>query len=163
VAKGSESRATSILEDILMTPKRLLGYLGTLAGACLLAAAGLATAQENLGTQSIGKMEFQKNCAACHGMGGKGDGPLVEFLKQTPPDLTLLSKRYGGVYPQDKVYEWIRDVEKVRAHGTAEMPVWGERYSREIMETYGPDYVGPGSSVTQRILELVYFIGSIQQ
>ena len=96
-------------------------------------------------------------------MGGKGDGPLIEFLKQTPPDLTLLSKRYGGVYPQDKVYDWIRDVGKVWAHGTQEMPVWGERYSREIIETYGPDYAGPGSSVTQRILELVYYIGSIQQ
>ena len=146
-----------------MTLKRLVKCLGTGSAACLLAFSSLAVAQENLGSQSIGKMEFQKNCAACHGMGGKGDGPMVEFLKQTPPDLTLLSKRYGGVYPQDKVYDWIRDVEKVRGHGTAEMPVWGERYSREIMETYGPDYVGPGSSVTQRILELVYYIGSIQQ
>lgn len=146
-----------------MTLKRMLKQVAAAVSVLLFAAGSLAYAQENLGSQSIGKMEFQKNCAACHGMGGHGDGPLVEFLKQTPPDLTLLSKRYGGVYPQDKVYDWIRDVEKVRAHGTAEMPVWGERYSREIMETYGPDYVGPGSSVTQRILELVFFIGSIQQ
>jgi mono/diheme cytochrome c family protein len=118
---------------------------------------------EDLGTQSIGKMEFQKNCASCHGKGGKGDGPMLEFLKQTPPDLTMLSKSNGGVYPQDKVYAWIRDPQKIRAHGTEEMPIWGDRYSKEIIEKYGPDYYGPGSSVQERILELVFFLGSIQE
>jgi len=134
-----------------------------LAGIFLLTAGTAAVAQEDLGTQSIGKMEFQKNCASCHGMGGKGDGPLVEFLKQSPKDLTTLSKSNGGVYPQDKVYEWIRDPKRIRAHGTEEMPIWGDRYSMEIIDKYGPDYYGPGSSVRERVLELVFYIGSIQQ
>jgi hypothetical protein len=68
------------------------------AGVLLLALGGVFFAQEDMGIQSIGKMEFQKNCAVCHGVGGKGDGPFIDFLKQTPPDLTLLSKRYGGIY-----------------------------------------------------------------
>jgi len=146
----------------MMTPS-LVKHVSKLAGIVLLTTGSAAFAQEEMGTQSIGKMEFQKNCAACHGMGGKGDGPLVEFLKQTPPDLTLLSKKNGGVYPQAKVYEWIRDAKRVRAHGTQEMPIWGDRYSKEIIEYYGPDYTGPGSSVQQRILELVFYIGTIQQ
>ena len=146
----------------MMTPS-FVKYVSKIAGLVLLATGSAAFAQDDLGTQSIGKMEFQKNCAACHGMGGKGDGPLVEFLKQTPPDLTLLSKKNGGVYPQAKVYEWIRDAKRVRAHGTEEMPIWGDRYSKEIIELYGPDYTGPGSSVQQRILELVFYIGTIQQ
>lgn len=132
-------------------------------GILLLVTGGAAFAQEDMGTQSIGKMEFQKNCASCHGIDGKGGGPFVEFLKQAPPDLTQLSKRNGGVYPQAKVYEWIRDPQRIRAHGTEEMPIWGERYSREIIEKYGPDYVGPGSSVQERILELVFYLGTIQE
>ena len=146
-----------------MAKRRIVRHVGNIAGILLLAAGSIVFAQEDIGTQSIGKMEFQKNCASCHGMGGKGGGPLVEFLKQTPPDLTLLSKRYGGVYPQEKVYEWIRDAKRIRAHGTQEMPIWGDRYSQEIVEKYGYDYVGPGSSVRERILELVFYIGIIQQ
>ena len=138
-------------------------HLVEVSGIVLLITGSAAFAQDDFGTTSIGKMEFQKNCAACHGMEGKGDGPLIEFLKQTPPDLTLLSKKNGGVYPQKKVYEWIRDPNRIRAHGTDEMPIWGDRYSREIIELYGPDYAGPGSSVRQRILELVFYIGTIQQ
>ena len=146
-----------------MTTPTIVKHVSHAACIFLLTAGSAVFAQEDMGTQSIGKMEFQKNCAACHGKGGKGDGPLVEFLKQTPPDLTLLSKKNGGVYPQAKVYEWIRDPKKVRAHGTEEMPIWGDRYSKEIIEYYGPDYTGPGSSVQQRILELVFYIGTIQQ
>jgi mono/diheme cytochrome c family protein len=146
-----------------MTKKGITGQVCGWAAVFLLTAGTTALAQEDLGTQTIGKMEFQKNCASCHGAGGKGDGPLVEFLKQTPSDLTTLSKNNGGVYPQDKVYEWIRDPMRVRAHGTTEMPIWGDRYSMEIIEKYGPDYYGPGSSVQQRILELVFYLGTIQQ
>ena len=146
-----------------MTKKGIAWQVFGLAAIFMLTAGTGAVAQEDLGTQSIGKMEFQKNCASCHGMGGKGDGPLVEFLKQSPSDLTLLSKNHGGVFPQDKVYEWIRDPMRVRAQGTKEMPIWGDRYSMEIIEKYGPDYYGPGSSVQQRILELVFYLGTIQQ
>lgn len=146
-----------------MTKAGFARQLAGLSGLLLLAAGTAAFAQEDLGTESIGKMEFQRNCASCHGMGGKGDGPLVEFLRQSPSDLTLLSKNNGGIYPQDKVYEWIRDPKRIRAHGTEEMPIWGDRYSMEIIEKYGPDYYGPGSSVQERILELVFYIGSIQQ
>ena len=146
-----------------MNARRIVKGACLFAGAVALSIGSSAIAQENFGTQSIGKMEFQKNCAACHGPGGKGDGPFVEFLKQTPPDLTMLSKRYGGIYPQERVYAWIRDAERVRAHGTSDMPVWGDRYAAEIIQQYGPDYTGPGSSVNERILELVFYLGSIQE
>lgn len=139
------------------------GQVGWLAALVLLAAGGMVQAQEDVGIQNIGKMEFQKHCAVCHGMSGKGDGPIVEFLKQKPADLTQLRKRNGGVYPQDKVYAWIRDADRIRAHGTQDMPIWGERYSKEIIEQYGEHYSGMGSSVQQRILELVFYIGAIQQ
>ncbi len=35
-----------------------------------------------------GKDAFAKNCAQCHGMSGKGDGPMSGMLKEPPADLT---------------------------------------------------------------------------
>ena len=146
-----------------MKTQSISNYLSKVTGILLLASASMALALEDIGTTSIGKIEFQKNCAACHGAGGKGDGPFVEFLKETPSDLTVLSKNNAGIFPQARVYDYIRDAERVRAHGTKDMPIWGDRYSQEIIERYGEMYSGPGSSVNERILELVFYLGNIQQ
>ena len=62
-----------------MTKSSIKSWAATFAGAVLLGAGSTGLAMEDLGTTSIGKMEFQKNCASCHGMGGKGDGPLLEL------------------------------------------------------------------------------------
>ncbi len=121
------------------------------------------SAQEDWGTEHIGEAAFLKSCAACHGADGKGTGPILDILKQKPADLTTISKRNGGKYPQQKIYAWIRDPERIRAHGSAEMPIWGEKFSKEIIESYGPYYTGPACSVQARILELVFYIGTIQK
>ncbi len=146
-----------------MKTQSISKYIGKVTGILLLGSGSLAFAIEDIGTTSIGKMEFQRNCASCHGAGGKGDGPFVEFLKETPSDLTVLSKNNAGIFPQAMIYDYIRDAEKIRAHGTKEMPIWGDRYSQEIIERYGEMYAGPGSSVNERILELVFYLGTIQQ
>ena len=41
----------------------------------------------------IGKIEYQSNCASCHGMDAKGDGPVSKELKTRPTDLTVLAKK----------------------------------------------------------------------
>jgi mono/diheme cytochrome c family protein len=45
-----------------------------------------------------GKTEYQSSCAACHGVDGKGKGPLSLELKSTPTDLTVLAKKNNGVF-----------------------------------------------------------------
>jgi mono/diheme cytochrome c family protein len=40
--------------------------------AGMIAFAGSVSAQD----RDIGKIEFQSNCASCHGIGAKGDGPM---------------------------------------------------------------------------------------
>lgn len=37
---------------------------------------------------ALGKRLFAKSCAACHGEGGKGDGPAAVAFKQKPADFT---------------------------------------------------------------------------
>lgn len=46
---------------------------------------------------------YAANCAICHGLdahGGGGGG--VEGLSKTPPDLTRLAARNGGMFPTDR-------------------------------------------------------------
>jgi mono/diheme cytochrome c family protein len=141
--------------------KKKMRLLLTLTGSALLLSGSLVFAQQD----SIGMLEFQKQCAACHGMDGKGTGPFLEFLKQTPSDLTLLSKKNGGVFPYKQVYSWIEDPQRIRAHGTSEMPIWGDRYNAEVIEKYGPYDTGSKAAkeVQARILELVFFLATIQE
>jgi len=105
----------------------------------------------------IGQHEFQKNCAVCHGMDGKGGGQILDILKQAPPDLTLITQRHGGSFPYKKIYRWIEDPSGTRGHGSQEMPVWGQRYSREEIMKYGEFDFERKGVVQARILELVFF------
>ena len=88
----------------------------------------------------IGKSEFQSSCASCHGTDAKGKGPVSGQLKIPPPDLTMLAKSNNGVFPTDAVYETIYGLKTIPAHGTREMPIWGERFNPIIKL---PHYVDP--------------------
>lgn len=71
---------------------------------------------------------FQSYCATCHGKLGKGDGPAAAALKKTPADLTKISARNGGKFPDIQVKRYIEGLDEVAAHGSRDMPVWGELF-----------------------------------
>ena len=73
-----------------------------------------------------GKLDFESSCSTCHGIDGKGKGPLGEELRVAPADLTL-AKKNNGVFPVNAVYETIYGI-KIVAHGPPDMPIWGYRY-----------------------------------
>ena len=78
-----------------------------------------------------GKQMFKDYCAACHGTGGKGDGPAADILKTAPPDLTMLAKNNGGKFPADHFVAVLHFGTEAHAHGTIDMPVWGPLFSKE--------------------------------
>ena len=78
--------------------------------------------------EHLGITEYELACMACHGVDGRGDGPLAKTLKARPADLTQISKANGGRFPSKKVAEMIDGRAAVAAHGSREMPVWGGRY-----------------------------------
>ena len=72
-----------------------------------------------------GKVLFKQYCAVCHGIDAKGAGPAASALKQQPTDLTQISKRNQGKFPEDRMLRVLQGQERIVSHGTAEMPVWG--------------------------------------
>jgi mono/diheme cytochrome c family protein len=106
--------------------------------------------------------EFRNSCASCHGEDGKGAGFLVKlFTGIDPGDLTQLSKNNDGVFPFVKVFQTIDGRSQIPAHGDREMPIWGDRYEVQLGDKYGP--YGSEVFVRARVLELVYYIQSIQE
>ncbi|MGN8545065.1 c-type cytochrome [Bradyrhizobium sp. 13971] len=84
----------------------------------------------------VGKAEFQASCASCHGVDGKGKGPVAGQLKVPPADLTALAKNNNGVFPITAVYEAIDGRRTISAHGTHEMPIWGTIQPRQELASH---------------------------
>lgn len=120
-----------------------------------------ALAQAKSERVDLGKREFEAKCASCHGVSGKGNGPLAELLTKRAADLTALAKRNGGVLPIARMYEVI-DGGAVAAHGTRDMPVWGLEYRLQAAEHYGELPYDPDAYVRMRILSLIDYINRIQ-
>ncbi|MGB7547040.1 MAG: c-type cytochrome [Terracidiphilus sp.] len=74
---------------------------------------------------SSGKQMYADYCAPCHGMDGKGHGPAANALKTPPTDLTLLSRKNDGKFPDTHIVAVLQFGPDIPAHGSAEMPVWG--------------------------------------
>lgn len=102
-----------------------------------------------------GKAIFKQYCSACHGADAKGRGPATPTLNTRVPDLTTLSKRYGGKFPFEFVENVLRFGPGFNAHGSKEMPVWGPIF--QYLENYND------AAVRQRIRNLCEYLESLQQ
>ncbi|MBE2257677.1 MAG: cytochrome c [Candidatus Accumulibacter sp.] len=110
----------------------------------------------------IGKNEYQSNCILCHGADLKGGGAYLEFLKATPPDLTQLSKKNGGVFPFERVYGVIDGRQEVKPHGTRDMPIWGKDYQVKAAEYYFDINYDANAYVRGRIFALIDYLNRMQ-
>jgi mono/diheme cytochrome c family protein len=103
-----------------------------------------------------GEAMFQAYCTACHGKAGKGDGPAALALKKTPADLTKISARNGGVFPEVRISRFIEGVDEIPAHGNRDMPIWGSLF-RSLSGGANSDIA------TIRVRNLTDYLKSIQQ
>ncbi len=129
------------------TTSRFARPLGIAVMALGLAAWAPASAEEELS----GAEEYRIACLSCHGVGGKGDGPLAGHLKKAPPDLTQLAKNNNGHFPFLRVIHIIDGRWEVALHGARDMPVWGKRFREDDIMT-----------ARARTLELVLYLEGIQ-
>jgi mono/diheme cytochrome c family protein len=121
-----------------------------LLGLSLMISIGTVTANE----VALGQATYLQNCAPCHGLTGKGDGPMARALTTPPANLRRLSERYGNPLPEDQIARFIDGRADVKAHGPRDMPVWGNRFYKESD--------GDERHVQRRIAELVAYLQSIQ-
>ncbi len=140
-------------------------FLGAALGCFFLALSGAgARAQTKPGSEKEyekliysvrGPDLYRAHCAACHGLDGKGNGPVAPALKATVSDLSTLTKRNGGTFPEARVRRIISgDAPSVLPHGTREMPVWGPIFHQiEEDQDFG----------NVRLQNLVKYLESIQQ
>jgi len=79
---------------------------------------------------------FHQHCSICHGVDGKGipakiggiyDPQSIEPERRVKPaDLTVLNERNAGKFPEERVRDSIYSKDSITAHGTPDMPAWGD-------------------------------------
>ena len=142
----------------MMQKKRMI--VGAI-GAVLLSVPMLAAAQQK--QFDLGKQEYQANCAVCHGVSGKGDGPYAADVgMKGVADLTQISRKNHGWFPAAKVYEVIDGRAVVKAHGPRDMPIWGTDYLANAPDPLWVVPYDPEAFVRVRILALVDYVSRLQ-
>ena len=102
-----------------------------------------------------GEHLYKQFCSACHGMDAKGQGPAAASLKMPPPDLTMLSKRHMGKFPDEYVSSVLLFGPGTTAHGSSDMPTWGPVFL--YLDKHDE------AAVRQRIKNLTDYLKSVQQ
>jgi mono/diheme cytochrome c family protein len=108
--------------------------------------------------QVEGGVLYARYCPACHGPDADGRGPVADVLRQPPTDLRRLGERYGAPLPADRIARFIDGRDRVTAHGTSEMPIWGERF--RVPE---PEASGREPAIDPRIRAMVEWLATIQR
>ncbi|HVO78565.1 MAG TPA: cytochrome c [Candidatus Bathyarchaeia archaeon] len=144
-----------------------LGIAGISLGVFLVTQGnGIARAQDpTLKVVSIsqskpdsGAQMYLDYCASCHGRDGRGNGPAASALKVPAADLTTLAKNNHGNYPSSRVGAVLEFGAPVTAHGSSDMPVWGDLF-RSLNTGKAAT---SRAAVNQRISSLDKYIRSMQ-
>lgn len=129
------------------------------AAVCFACSAGTAVAQPAIKQGPITKVPisdaplmFNTYCAVCHGKTGIGNGPAASSLTKVPADLTKISARNGGNFPDVRVRRYIEGLDEVAAHGTRDMPMWGGLFNALSRD-----------SARLRVAALADYVKSLQQ
>jgi mono/diheme cytochrome c family protein len=134
-----------------------------LAGVVLAACGGPAPTEPTLGIGALPAEQqhelFDRLCASCHGATGRGDGPVAGQLLVQPADLTTLARRHGGTFPRQRVVAALSGQRRVPAHGTNQMPVWGQR----LAPAESPAAAAGQLEQARLITALADYVASLQQ
>ena len=112
-----------------------------------------------------GTADFMTFCASCHGVNGRGNGPMVRELTKQPADLTKLTKQPAEIFPRGDIKKIVDGRTMPRSHGTAQMPVWGQRFSFQATAdgTLQEDQKGIEKQVDDRLENIMTYLESIQR
>jgi mono/diheme cytochrome c family protein len=109
-----------------------------------------------------GRATFMSFCASCHGPKADGKGNIAQYLTTKPTDLTQIAKQQEGKFPGELIGQVISGPEKVRGHGTREMPIWGNVFQSLLASDTARDET-PEERANRKIRELTAYLESVQQ
>lgn len=93
-----------------------------LIGGMAVAAWMVSAAPADAADAAAGKVKYQQFCSACHGAGGKGDGPAAASLRPKPRDHT--NEKYMKTLSDGQIFKIIK-VGGAAVGKAAMMPPWG--------------------------------------
>ena len=126
-----------------------------LVALCL--AAAPAWAQD----ADIGRAHYHAHCATCHGLEGRGDGPMAGAMVMKPVNLTELSAANGGTFPLVRVVKRIDGRDPLVSHGSP-MPVYGD-YFEGMFDVPMKAPSGQPILTSQPVVDLVAYLMEIQR
>lgn len=112
--------------------------------------------------EAVGRGIYIDNCTSCHGTTARGDGPLASQLDRPVPDLTMISKRNGGVFPMAEVLSTIDGYTRRVRDGDLVMPEFGIELQAGPLVNYdsGDSIATPTPS---RLIAIAEYLRSIQR
>ncbi len=124
----------------------------------LSACTGIGANIEDMPTRDDGAQFYAQNCVACHGVTGKGDGPTAERQVLRLPDLTTISARNGGEFPQARVMSYIWG-DPDNDHLDRVMPSFGGRMTDDLVPV---EIDGTLTPTPRQLAGLYFYLESIQ-
>ena len=73
-----------------------------------------------------------------------------------------MSKKNGGVFPLERIYEVIDGRQLVKAHGARDMPIWGKDYQIKAGQHFVDTPYDPELYVRSRVLALIDYLNKMQ-
>jgi mono/diheme cytochrome c family protein len=101
-----------------------------------------------------GRTLYDQTCAACHGPDARGGAQI--------PDLTQITARAGGTYPQMRVLDKLDGYARGQtAYDGAEMPNFGDLLTGRLARVQTPS--GLSRPMPEKIVALEAYLRSIQR
>ncbi|MCC5957561.1 MAG: cytochrome c [Natronohydrobacter sp.] len=101
-----------------------------------------------------GRALYDQNCAACHGADARGGAQV--------PDLTQITARAGGSYPQMRVLDKLDGYARGQTvYDGAEMPNFGDLLTGRLTRVQTPS--GLSRPMPEKIIALDAYLRSIQR
>lgn len=120
------------------------------ATGLLLTGCGDPVHEENEADSSAerGAALFAEHCTDCHGGDARGSGPIAAGLTSVPSDLTRISERRGGEFPDAEIQRMVDGRTDFVGHRDIEMPLWGDFFE---------DAPGPKIAALSRYLKSIQY------
>jgi mono/diheme cytochrome c family protein len=108
-----------------MKPSRTFAGSAAVVACSVLLASALGSAAQAQDAKQL----FEKNCVACHGAGGKGDGAAAKVLKPPPVDFAVALKGKSDADIHKVIKEGGKAVGKA-----ASMPTYGSKLTDDQIQ-----------------------------